>query len=189
MRRLICLLVVALVLPAAASAKEFTSLRLCGTNGCHTTRDKAQLGDAMAVEPQAAPDRGAAFYRVRITIGEPGLHGEGAIHSQWIPSLHLLRNDDGPLVEFSLPHPPTERMLRRLGSGLRPFAAAKLGRIGGAARTARVDETVAAPSSGGGGGHDGGGGSGWAWSLLAIVPAGMAFWLLRRRRRSRPSLA
>jgi hypothetical protein len=182
MRRLILLLVLAL--PASASAKEFTSLKVCGTNGCHTTRDKTQLSDAMAVEPQAAPDHGAPFYRVRITIGAPGQHDEGTMHSQWIPSLGLLRNGDGPLVEFSLPHPPTDRMLRRLSGGLAPFPAAKLGRIGGAPQSARVDEVVAAPTNSGGGNDDGdgGGGSAWAWSLLSIAPAGLAFWLYRRRR-------
>jgi hypothetical protein len=181
MRRLICLLVIAL--PASASAKEFTSLRLCGANGCHTTHDKAQLGDAMSVEPQAAPDHGGAFYRLRFGIGEPGSGEMGFVRSQWIPSLGLLRNDDGPLVEFSLPHPPTEQVLRRLSAGLEPFPAAKLGRIGGAAESAAVQEVVAAPTDG-----DDGGSGGWPWALLAILPAAIAF-LLVRRRRGGPSLA
>jgi hypothetical protein len=181
MRRLICLLVIAL--PASASAKEFTSLKLCGSNGCHTTRDKPALRDAMSVEPQAAPDHGGTFYRLRFKIGEPGSGEMGFVRSQWIPSIGLLRNDDGPLVEFSLPHPPTDRMLRRLSSGLRPFPAAKLGRIGGQAQSATVREVVAPPGDG-----DDGGSADWLWALLAIVPAGIAFALLRRRR-GRPSLA
>jgi len=36
----------ALVLPAQAGAKGFVSLSVCGTSGCHTTRDKHELDDA-----------------------------------------------------------------------------------------------------------------------------------------------
>ena len=184
MRRLICLLVLAL--PAGASAKEIVAVSVCGTNGCHSTRDKGDLRQLMNVQPQASPDHGASFFRLRSTIGEPGLKQEFVQRSQWIPSLQLIRNDDGPLVEFSLPYPATVRTLQRLSHGLQPFAASKLGPIQGSAPSARVDEVVAAPAKGGNGG--GGGGSGWAWSLLSIAPAGLAFWLYRRRR-GRPSLA
>ena len=191
MRRLLApLAFAALALPAPAFSKELVSLSVCGTNGCHTTRDKGDLRRAMDVQPQAAPDHGGAFYRLRSKIGIPGVGSEGVQHSQWIPSLRLERNDDGALVEFSLPYPATQRLLERLSRGLQPFPAARLGPIGGDSQSARVDEVVAAPAKadqadqGGGGG----GGSGWAWSLLAIVPAGIAFWL-RRRRRGGPSLA
>jgi hypothetical protein len=170
MRRLLpALATAALALPAAASAKELTALSVCGTNGCHTTRDRSALRTAMNVQPQAAPDQGGVFYRVRSRME----HGMPAMRSQWIPSLRLLRNDDGELVEFSLPYPQTERLLRRLSIGLEPFPAGRLGPIGGTPQTAKVDEIVAAPSSGGDDGPD------WAWSLLAIPPLGIALW--RRR--------
>jgi hypothetical protein len=180
MRRLLCLLLLAF--PAGASAKEIVAVSVCGTNACHSTRDKGDLREAMNVQPQASPDHGGAFFRMRSTIGEPGARQEFVQRSQWIPSLQLIRNGDGPLVEFSLPYPATARMLQRLSHGLQPFPASKLGPIQGSSNSARVDEVVAAPSSssGGGGGH--GGGAGWAWSLLSIAPAGIAFWLYRRRR-------
>jgi hypothetical protein len=182
MRRLICLLLLAL--PAGASAKEIVAVSVCGTNGCHSTRDRRDLRQAMNVQPQASPDHGGAFFRLRSTIGEPGLKQEFVQRSQWIPSLHLIRNDDGPLVEFSLPYPATARTLQRLSHGLRPFAASKLGPIQRSPRSARVDEVVA-PAAG----DSSSGGSGWAWSLLAIPAAGMALFWLYRRRRGRPSLA
>jgi len=173
MKRLLhALAAVALALPAAASAKELTALSVCGTHGCHTTRDRGELRMAMDVQPQAAPNHGGAFYRVRSRME----HGMPAMRSQWIPSLRLTRNDDGPLVEFSLPYPETERLLRRLSAGLEPFPASKLGPIGGTSQGARVDEVVRAPS---GGGDDGGGGPDPAWALLAIPPLGIALW--RRR--------
>src|SRR3954467_13822440 len=180
MRRLICLLLLAL--PAGASAKEIVAVSVCGTNGCHSTRDKRDLRQAMNVQPQASPDHGGAFFRLRSTIGEPGQKQEFVQRSQWIPSLQLIRNDDGPLVEFSLPYPATARTLQRLSHGLQPFAASKLGPITESARSARVDEVVTAPDNRGDGDGGGGGGPGWAWSLLAIAPAGFAFWLYRRRR-------
>jgi hypothetical protein len=190
MKRLLlpALLLAALALPSPAPAKELVAMSVCGTNGCHSTHNRSELQAAMDVQPQAAPDHGGAFYWVRSDIGEPGIHDPFVQRSQWIPSLHLLRNDDGPLVEFSLPYPATERVLERLSTGLKPYAAAELGPVGGTSQAARVDEVVAAPSAGGSDGGEDGGGSGWAWSLLAIAPAGIAFWLLRRRR-GRPSLA
>jgi len=183
MRRLICLLLLAL--PAGASAKQIVAVSVCGTNACHSTRDKGDLREAMNVQPQASPDHGASFFRLRSTIGEPGLKQEFVQRWQWIPSLQLIRTDDGPLVEFSLPYPATVRMLQRLSQGLQPFPASKLGPI---QASARVDSVVAAPAADSGGSDGDGGGSGWAWSLLAIAPAGIAFWLYRRRR-GRPSLA
>jgi len=186
MKRLLPALALAAVLAAPASAKELVSLSVCGTNGCHGTRDRSELRTAMQVQPQAAPDHGGAYYRLRSGIGEPGMHDPFVQRSQWIPSLHLIRNDEGPLVEFGLPHPQTQRVLERLSAGLKPFPAAKLGPIGGTSQTARVDEVVAPPSAGSD--DDDGGGTGWAWSLLVIAPAGLAFWLLRRRRGAAPGV-
>jgi hypothetical protein len=187
MKRLLpALALLLLAFPVGAGAKEVVAISVCGTNGCHSTRDKSELSAAIDVQPQAAPDQGGAFLRLRTTIAEPGLKQEFVQRSQWIPSLHLIRNDEGTLVEYSLPYPATVRMLQRLSKGLQPFPASKLGPVGGASQSARVSEVVAAPPAGGsgGGGNSGGDGdgSGWAWSLLAIAPAGIAFWLYRRRR-------
>jgi hypothetical protein len=188
MKRLLPALALTLAFAAPASAKEIVAISVCGTNGCHSTRDRSDLRQAMNVQPQASPDHGGPFYRMRSTIGEPGQKQEFVQRSQWIPSLRLIRNDDGPLIEFSLPYPAAERTLRRLSAGLRPFTAAKLGPITGSAHAAKVDEVVPAPTTTSSDAGGDGGGSGWVWSLLAIAPAGIAFWLLRRRR-GRPSLA
>jgi hypothetical protein len=182
MRRLLPLVaLVALSLPVSAGAKEYTALTLCGTNGCHSTQDKKAMSAAMSVVPQASPDHGGAFYRLRFTIGIPGGGTEGFMRSQWIPSLGLLRTGDaGTMVEFTRPSPGTERMLRGLSRGLRPLAAAGLGRLNGVAAGAVVDEVVAAPKADR---HSGGSSKGWLWSGIAILPALVAFFLLRRRRR------
>jgi hypothetical protein len=176
MKRLLLVVAIALLaLPASAGAKELTALSVCGTDGCHTTRDRAELRTAMNVVPQADPNEQHRFFRLRLHIGGPGMEEEGIIHSAWIPSLGMLRADDGPYSEYSLPRPRTARMLRRLSAGLHPFPPAKPRE----SPSARVDEVVLPPS--GDGGSDGGG-SPWAWSLLAIAPAGIALWMVRRRR-------
>jgi hypothetical protein len=180
MKRLLPALALALAVAAPASAKELVSLSVCGANGCHTTKDRAELQRAMNVQSQAAPDHAAAFYRVRGTVGEPGRHDMGVMRSQWIPSLRLLRNDDGPLVEFSLPYPETQRLLNRLSQGLEPFPAAKLGPINGQAQQANVDEVVEPPARETK--REGAGGSSWPLAFLAVIPAGLVFVMRRRGR-------
>jgi hypothetical protein len=183
-RLLFVLAIIALAPPASAGAKGLVSLSVCGTNGCHTTRDKSQLEPLMNAIPQAEPGRLGPFYKLRLGIGEPGQRGTlGHVESQWIPSLGLIRGQDGPLAGYTLPQPATSRLLRRMSAGLHAFPAAKLHRIGDP-NDAQVAEIVPAPPASGGGDGGDGDGAGWAWALLAIVPAGLAAWMLRRRRGS-----
>ena len=183
-RLLFVLAIVALAAPASAGAKGLVSLSVCGTNGCHTTRDKSQLALAMNAIPQADPGRLGPFYKMRLGIGEPGQRGTlGHVDSQWIPSLGLIRGEDGPLAGYTLPQPATARLLRRMSAGLNAFPAARLHRIGDP-NDAQVAEIVPAPPASSDGDGGDGDGAGWAWTLLAIVPAGLAAWMLRRRRGS-----
>ena len=98
-----------LALPAQAGAKGFVSLSVCGTNGCHTTRDKAELSAAMDSAPQADPGPPGAFLKLRQTIGEPGNRHfpEARPASYWFPSLGVIRSDEGPLSGYTLPTPST----------------------------------------------------------------------------------
>jgi hypothetical protein len=181
MRRLLPLLALgALSLPASAGAKEYTALTLCGANGCHSTHDKKAMSAAMSVVPQASPGHGGAFYRLRFTIGIPGGGTEGFMRSEWIPSLGLIRSGEGGmLIDFARPYAGTERMLSRLSRGLRALPAAKLGPLNVDAADVSVSEVVPAPKAD----HRRGGSSrGWMWSGVAILPALIAFFLLRRRR-------
>jgi len=172
MRRLLPALALALALASPASAKELVSLSVCGTNGCHATKDKDELRTAMEVQPQPTPDHSGAFYRVRGAVTAPGQHDSGTMRSQWIPSLGLLRHDDGTITEFSLPYPATRRLLNRLSAGLKPFAARPIEQ-----RTARVAEVVPPPQR-----HEDGGILVWPLSALAIIPAGLVFVMRRRGR-------
>jgi hypothetical protein len=171
MKRLLPALALALALASPASAKELVSLSVCGTNGCHVTKDKDELRGALEVQPQATPDDSGAFFQVRSVLRAPGEHDGGMMRSQWIPSLRLLRHDDGTMTEFSLPYPATQRVLNRLSAGLKPFAARPIEQ-----QTARVAEVVPAPE------RDGGNGGLWALSALAILPAGLVLAMRRRGR-------
>jgi hypothetical protein len=183
-RLLFVLAIVVLTAPASAGAKGLVSLSVCGTDGCHTTRDRSQLEPLMNAIPQAEPGRLGPFYKLRLGIGEPGQRGTlGHVESEWIPSLGLIRGKDGPLAGYTLPQPATARLLRRMSAGLQAFPAAKLHSIGDP-NDAQVAEIVPAPPAGSGGDGGDGDGAGWAWTLLAIVPAGLAAWMLRRRRGS-----
>jgi hypothetical protein len=164
--------VIALSLPATAGAKGLVLLSVCGTNGCHTTRDKHELANAMDAIPQADPGQTGAFFKLREAIGEPGQPKLiGRTVSQWMPTVGVIRGTDGPTAGYTLPTPQTERVLLRLARGLHPFPASKLP---GAVPNARVDEVVPAPAP-----DEGGGGFNWAWSLLAIPPLALLLW--RRR--------
>jgi len=170
----------ALALPASAGAKGLVALAVCGSNGCHTTRDKHELADAMAAIPQADPGQVSAFFKVRETIGEPGQRNViGRVDSLWMPSIGVIRGEEGPTAGFTLPTPQTRRVLLRLARGLRAFPVSKLPPGTGVAANARVDEVVPAPRASRPGD---GGGTTWAWALLALLPAGL---LVAMRRRGR----
>jgi hypothetical protein len=183
MKRLVALAAfAALVLPAQAGAKGFISLSVCGTNGCHTTRDKHELDDAMDSAPQADPGRTGAFFKLRQTIGEPGnTHFPTAREvSFWFPALGVVRGDNGPLSGWTLPTPATERVLARLSHGLQPFPASRLPRQAGDPQAAQIAESVGYPRPNRG--ESDSDGSAWKLSLLAILPLGLLVGLRRRRK-------
>jgi hypothetical protein len=186
MKRLLpALAVAALALPAGAAAKGLVALSVCGANGCHTTRDKRELADAMDSAPQADPGRTGAFFRLRQTIGEPGDPHRANVRqvSFWFPALRMVRGDTGPPAGWALPVPATERVLHRLSHGLKAFPAGVLPRQAADAQRKQIADSVGyphlnppAPS------HAHGGGTSWAWALLAIQPAGLVLAMRRRGR-------
>jgi hypothetical protein len=178
MRHLLALAVVSLALPATAGAKGLVSLSVCGSNGCHTTRDKRALADAMDAIPQADPGQIGAFFKVREAIGEPGQRQViGRVSSLWMPAIGVIRGEEGPTAGFTLPTPHTKRVLLALARGLRAFPVSKLPPGTGVAGNARVDEVIPAPRVSDPG--EGGGRLSWAWALLALPAAGLLLW--RRR--------
>jgi hypothetical protein len=174
----------ALILTAQAGAKGFVSLSVCGTNGCHTTRDKHELSDAMDSAPQADPGRTGTFFKLRQTIGEPGnTHfPEARETSYWFPALGVVRGDNGPLSGWTLPTPATQRVLARLSQGLQPFAAAKLPHPAGDPQAARIAESVGYPRPNPAKSDSDSHHAAWQLALLAVLPVGLLVGMLRRRR-------
>jgi len=173
-----------LALPAQAGAKGFISLSVCGTDGCHTTRNSHELNDAQDSAPQADPGRTGAFFKLRQTIGEPGNRHfpEAHVQSYWFPALGVVRGDEGPLSGWTLPTPSTQRVLKRLSSGLQPFTATKLPREAGDPQAAQIAESVGYPHPNPPAKAKSDGGGAWKLSLLAVLPAGLVFVMRRRGR-------
>ncbi len=118
-RHLIPLLVVlaALVVAPAATAKEITAVKACGESGCVTTKDPAILQGLMnGGPPTVPPDAQAPAVRLTATITEPGGDVVGTVQSQWVPSRGLLVAEDGTWMVLPA---SAERALNALA--VRPF--------------------------------------------------------------------
>jgi len=194
MRRLALPLALAavLALPAAAQAKEVTALVVCGTNGCHTIRDKAVLLAFMNQGVQAAaPDRHAPFYSITAKVSEPGQGEIGHFTSRWVPSENRVRSvDENDIPQWNRLKPVVAHAMLRAVHGLKPKPASRLGRLTAPPPAAKVTETfqpAAKTAAVSRAGFGGGGADAWPWIAgaaalcLAIAAAGA---VARRRRRS-----
>ena len=104
MTRLATLIVVlaTLVVAPAAAAKEITTVKACGDDGCVTTKDPAILQGLMNGGPPTVPPHAQApVVRLTATVAErPGGKVMARFHSQWVPSLGLLVGEDGTWMEL-----------------------------------------------------------------------------------------
>jgi hypothetical protein len=186
MRTAIVVLALALAVPAAAAAKEVTSIDLCGSDGCTRIADHAALrafeqGSAMAAAAPADPQR-SYLLRVRLREGDAAsVHGWT---SRWLPSAGLIASEDGPgNFVFTPVGPKLERALRDAARGRTARAARRFAPR--AEPEAQVDEVFApATATVARAGDEDGGLPTLAWlglaaGLLAVGGAGAAG--LRRR--------
>lgn len=121
------LVAAALIVPAAAAAKEIKEGTVCGASGCETVTDRELLmalvdgGDISSEPPQAA-----GFYEVEIVmVGEGEQH---TFETQMVPSRNALRGDDGTWMQ--LPAAAKRALTTVVGDDLKPFPA--VGLIGAA---------------------------------------------------------
>ncbi len=97
MRRMFPLgLLLCLLVAAPAQAKEVLSAKVCGENGCVTSRDRALIaGLAEGGDPVDPPKAAAPFFRVRLTIGDEKGKVMDRFWTHFMPKGELIRGSDG----------------------------------------------------------------------------------------------
>ena len=97
MRRLFPLgLLLCLVLAAPAQAKEVLSAKVCGENGCVTSRDRGLIaGLADGGDPVDPPTPAAPFFHVRLTIGDEKGKVMDRFWTHFMPKGEMIRGSDG----------------------------------------------------------------------------------------------
>lgn len=185
-----CLAVIFLLVAApGASAKEVHRAVVCGAGGC-ASFSKQDGGPGLQALAEGGdivgpPADGAPHYRVTVEI-----RGEGArdrFRSHWVPSLNLIRGEQGTWMEMLA---KGKAVLAELTVTVRPLPAATLPLSASAdslamARITAISTpapTVMAASSRGEG-------LPWPW-IVAAAPGLVVFMVMitvRRRRRIQPS--
>ena len=97
MRQLVPIVVLlCLTVAAPAEAKEVLSAKVCGANGCETSRDRALIaGLAEGGAPVDPPKAAAPFFRVRLTVGEGNGKVIDRFWTHFMPKGELIRGSDG----------------------------------------------------------------------------------------------
>ena len=97
MRHLVpILLLLCLTVVAPAEAKEVLSAKVCGANGCETSRDRALIARlAEGGDPVDPPKAAAPFFRVRLAIGDENGKVMDRFWTHFMPKGELIRGSDG----------------------------------------------------------------------------------------------
>lgn len=94
--RLAIVLLVCLTVAWPAEAKQILSAKVCGANGCETSRDRALIsGLADGGDPVHPPEATAPFFRVGLTVGEESGHVMDRFWTHFMPKGELIRGSDG----------------------------------------------------------------------------------------------
>ena len=89
-------LLLCLVLAAPAQAKEVLSAKVCGENGCVTSRDRGLIAAlAEGGDPVDPPKAAAPFFRVRLTVGDEKGNVMERFWTHFVPKGELIRGSDG----------------------------------------------------------------------------------------------
>jgi MYXO-CTERM domain-containing protein len=197
MRRLFPLgLLLCLVLAAPAQAKEVLSAKVCGENGCVTSRDRGLIaGLADGGDPVDPPKAAAPFFRVRLTIGDEKGKVMDRFWTHFMPKGELIRGSDGTWMPATAAY--TGALKKVVNPSMAAYPASRLAKLlasdqpeptNQAQGSSVVEPPRSQPETDGGGiavttiGVVGGG---------ALAAAVLLLFAVRRRRRmvARPSAA
>jgi hypothetical protein len=183
-RALILTALAALALPTTATAKEVTSLTVCGTDGCEKITAHAALRGFMEGGYETlSPTEPGPFFNVKVAMRHEG-EDAGGWTVQYLRAANLIRAEAeyGKHV-WTRPAGVTAQALRDAARGLQPYPADKLGPVREPPPVAVEDPParVSRPASGGGSSRLALAGGG-ATAALVLLAGG----LLARRHRRHP---
>jgi hypothetical protein len=166
-----------LAAPAAAPAKEVVKAQVCGASGCytwdwHNSRGKLALFE-MSGQPTAPAPSAAPWYRLKISIGGPGVK-PFTYTDAYVPSAGVFRRRaEGGGDEWAQVIEDLRPVLRNESARLEPLSAASL--KGDAAPAAR--KPASAPPAP----PEPDAGAPWGWITLAVAASAGLLLGLRRR--------
>lgn len=129
MRRLFPLgLLLCLVLAAPAQAKEVLSAKVCGENGCVTSRDRGVIaGLAEGGGPVDPPKAAAPFFRIRLTIGDENGQVMDRFWTHFMPKGELIRGNDGTWMPA--PDAYTAALKKVVNPSMAAYPASRLAKL------------------------------------------------------------
>jgi MYXO-CTERM domain-containing protein len=180
-------LLLSLVLAAPAEAKEVLSAKVCGANGCATSRDRDLIaGLAEGGDPVDPPKASAPFFRVRLEIGEANGKVIDRFWAHFMPKGELIRGSDGTWMPATEAY--TSALKKVVNPSMEAYPASRLAKLLAGDQPvptyqAQVSGVVEPPPSQPA--TDGGGIAvrtiGFTGGLLAVA---LLLLLVRRRRRT-----
>jgi hypothetical protein len=189
MRRVFPLgLLLCLVLAAPAQAKEVLSAKVCGENGCVTSRDRGLIaGLAEGGDPVDPPKAAAPFFRVRLTIGDEKGKVMDRFWTHFVPKGELIRGSDGTWMPATDAY--TGALKKVVNPSMAAYPASRLAKLLATdkpvpAYQAQVSSVVEPPRP-----QSGADGGGIAVTTIGLVSGGalavavLLLFAVRRRRR------
>ena len=197
MRRLLGIGLLLILLPAApVEAKEILSAKVCGANGCATSRDRDLIAAlAEGGDPVDPPKAAAPYFRVRLSVGDESAKVMERFWTHFMPKGELIRGSDGTWMPATAAY--TNALKKVVDPSMEAYPAAGLKKLLAGdppvptyqAQVSSVDEPPPSQPAAEGGGI---GATAIALAAGAIVAIALLVLLLVRRRRgmvARPSAA
>jgi hypothetical protein len=129
MRHLVpIVLLLCLAAAAPAEAKTVLSAKVCGANGCATSRDRALIvGLAEGGDPVDPPKAAAPFFRVRLTVGEGNGKVMDRFWTHFMPKGELIRGSDGTWMPASEAY--TDALKKIVNPSMEAYPASALAKL------------------------------------------------------------